>query len=150
MVKIRKQKDVSCALLVSYDPYNDGYEGNHGWINTLLNKGEVRYGTWYAKDAWRCMPVYIYEKEKGIVACAQIVKPKGEHDGIIGACDKDKYPYKIQPEIKLDKLRELGIIKRNPPRDFQYLYEDDYKKIESLLEPDIEEIEEELSEVENQ
>lgn len=145
MVKIRKQKNVSCALLVSYDPYHDDYGGHHGWLNTLLNNGEVPYDTWYAKDAWHCMPIYIYEKEKGIVVCAQIVKPKDEHGGKIGACDKEKYPYRIQPEIKLDKLRDLGIIKRNPPREFQYLTDEDCKKLESLLEPEVEEIEEELS-----
>ncbi|VVB85860.1 Uncharacterised protein [uncultured archaeon] len=151
MRKIRKQKIVRYGILVSYDPYNDGYEGDHGWLKTLLDDGEAPFDTWDAKDAWEGMPVYIYEKNKGIVAGAQIVRSMSDkEEGIIGAIDKNKYPFEIRPPIRQKQLQNEGILTKNPPRTFQYLTEEDLKKIENLLEAETEEIEEEFSEKENQ
>src|SRR5659263_488430 len=83
--KIRKQKIVRSGVLVSYDPSNDGYEGDHVWLDTLLDNGEVPYSTWNIKDAWLGLPVFIYEKNKGVVACAQILRPLSQdEDGIMG------------------------------------------------------------------
>lgn len=141
MRKIRRQNIVRYGILVSYDPNDDGYEGDHGWLNKLLDEGEAPFDTWDAKDAWEGMPVYVYEKNKGVVAGAQIVKPlSDEEEGIIGAVDKDKYPFEIIPPISLKKLRGEGIITKNPPQTFQYLTEEDCIKIENLLESDIEEV----------
>lgn len=143
MRKIRRQKIIKYGILLSYDPYNDGSGVDHGWLETLLDEGKVSYDSdsWYAKDAYEGMSVYIYEKNRGIVAGAQIVKPMNNDEGIIGATDKDKYPYEIDRPILLKALREKGIITKNPPQGFQYLSEEDCKKIESLLESEIEEIE---------
>lgn len=142
MRKIRRQNIVRYGIIVSYDPYNDGYEGDHGWLNKLLDEGEAPFDTWDAKDAWEGMPVYIYEKNKGVVAGAQIMKPlSDDEEGIIGAIDKKKYPYEIIPPISLKKLRDEGIITKNPPQTFQYLTEEDCIKIENFLEPDIEDLE---------
>ncbi len=141
MRKIRKQKLVGYGILVSYDPYNYGGNGEHGWLKALLDDGESPFDTWDAKYAWEGMPVYIYEKNKGIVAGAQIVRPlSDDEEGIIGAVDKEKYPFEIIPPISLKKLRDEGIITKNPPRTFQYLTEEDCIKIESLLESEIEEV----------
>jgi len=133
--KIRKQKIVRCGVLASYDPLNDGYEGDHVWLDTLLDNGEVSYGTWNIKDAWVGLPVFIYEKNKGVVACAQIVRPLSQdEDGIMGAIDNEKYPFEISPPISLKKLRDVGIISKNPPQTFQYLTDEDCKTLEDFLE----------------
>lgn len=133
MRKIRTQKIERRCILLSYDPDKDGLEGH--WLDMLLDKGEAPFDTWNAKDTWEGMVAYIYEKNKGIVAGAQIVKPlSDEEDGILGAVDEEKYPFEIQPPISLKKLRELGIITKNPPQTFQYLTKEQCELVESLLE----------------
>ncbi len=134
MRKIRKQKIKQYGILLSYDPYNDGYEGDHGWLNMLLDKGEAPFDTWPAKDAWEGMVAFVYEKNKGVVAGAQIMKPMSDDDeGIIGAIDKENYPFEIKPPISQKKLQDEGIITKYAPRSFQYLSEEDVERIENLL-----------------
>lgn len=131
--KIRKQKLVRCGILVSYDPLYDEAEGS--WLEELLDEGEVSYDTWNIKDAYEGLPVFIYEKNKGVVACAQIVRPLSQdEEGIMGAIDKEKYPFEIVPPISLKKLRDEGIISKNPPQTFQYLTDEDCITLEDLLE----------------
>lgn len=133
MRKIRKQKLVRCGVLVSYDPMYSGNEGS--WLDELLDKGEAYYDTWNIKDAYVGLPVFIYEKNKGVVACAQIVQPFTDNEmGFMGAVDKNKYPYEIVPPISLKKLRDEGIITRNPPFMFQYLTDEQCMKLEDWLE----------------
>jgi hypothetical protein len=142
MRKVRNQKIKHPGILLSYDPYNDGYEGDHGWLDALLDENEAYYGNWPAKDAWKGMKAFIYEKKVGIVAAAQIVKPmSNDEDGIIGAIDKEKYPFEIRPPISQTKLQEKKIITLWAPRRFHYLSERDVNQIENLLDIEIKEIE---------
>lgn len=131
--KIRKQKSIRSGVLVSYDPMYDGIE--ESWLKQLLDEGEIYYDTWNIKDAYEGLIVFIYQKKKGIVACAQIVTPFTKDEmGYMGAIDKDKYPYEICPPISLKKLRDVGIISKNPPQSFQYLTDEECKALEDLLE----------------
>ena len=133
MRKIRKQKLVRCGVLVSYDPFYEGED--HGWLEKLLDEGEVSYDTWNIKDAYEGLLVFIYEKNKGVVACAQIMLPFSQDvKGIMGAIDKEKYPFEISPPISLKKLRDEGIISKNPPQTFQYLTDENCKTLEDMLE----------------
>ncbi|MCZ7384936.1 MAG: hypothetical protein O8C63_09345 [Candidatus Methanoperedens sp.] len=133
--KIRKQKQLRCGVLVSYDPLNDGYDLENGWLDTLLDQGEVSFSTWNITDAWEGLPVFIYKKNVGIVACAQIVQPMSQDEyGIMGAIDKEKYPFEIIPPISLKKLRDADIISKNPPVMFQYLTEEQCIALEDWLE----------------
>lgn len=122
------------ALLLSYDPDNDGSGEHRGWMNKLLADGENIGNTWKPQDVWIGMPVYIYETHTGIVAVAQISRPISNNGLVIGAIDIGKYPFEVEPPISLDRLRNRRIIVKNPPRSFQYLTKDQNNSLNKLIE----------------
>lgn len=138
MRTIKRQETERYGLLLSYDPDNDRSGERRGWLNKLLADGENTGNTWKPQDVWVGMPVYIYETHSGVVASAQISTPISENGLVIGAIDEEKYPLEIEPPISLGRLRNRGIIAKNPPRSFQYLTKDLCNSLDKLIQLQLE------------
>lgn len=134
MVIIRKRKkvlqkkpvkDISCVLISINDSIDPG------WLQKLLEKRTNIYSRWSVREAFVNCPVLIAESGIGISACAKI-----------GEVDSKSNPWKIKLidaekidiPITVEELRELGIIKKRPPRTIQYLTKEQYENIEKLFE----------------
>ncbi len=121
----KKARDISCVLL----SINEAVDSE--WLQELLEKRSNIYSRWSIRQASVGLPVFIAESGVGISACAKI-----------GAVDSTSNPWKVELvdaekidiPISVEELRDLSIVKKNPPRTLQYLTKEQYKNIENLFE----------------